>query len=268
MYDRRNRLTDQVSDDVRAVLGPVVFDTVIPRNVRLSEAPSHGLPALIYDYRCAGSEAYIALARELIERLPNVREGRMTEIKPLDPNRRPRKPGARPRPQCPARRCRGRRARPPARRERAGSGRMRCRSARMIAASGPAAPPLRRKCARGAGRIDRGARMIQPIVVRPHGHSYQIVAGERRWRAAQRARLHEVPVIVRELTMPRRSRSRWSRISSARISTRSKRRRLCRLIEEFGHTQEALGKLVHKSRSHVANLLRCSICPSRPPDGG
>ncbi|CAN5470600.1 ParA family protein [soil metagenome] len=70
MYDRRNRLTEQVSDDVRAVLGKVVFDTVIPRNVRLSEAPSHGLPALIYDYRCSGSEAYIALARELIARLP------------------------------------------------------------------------------------------------------------------------------------------------------------------------------------------------------
>ena len=74
MYDRRNRLTDQVSDDVRAVLGKVVFDTVIPRNVRLSEAPSHGVPALIYDYRCAGSEAYIALAREVIARLPSLAE--------------------------------------------------------------------------------------------------------------------------------------------------------------------------------------------------
>ena len=70
MFDRRNRLTEQVATDVRAVLGRVVFDTVIPRNVRLSEAPSHGLPALIYDHRCAGSEAYIALARELIGRLP------------------------------------------------------------------------------------------------------------------------------------------------------------------------------------------------------
>jgi chromosome partitioning protein len=69
MYDRRNRLTEQVSADVRAVLGKVVFETVIPRNVRLSEAPSHGIPALIYDYRCSGSEAYIALARELIGRL-------------------------------------------------------------------------------------------------------------------------------------------------------------------------------------------------------
>ncbi|PHR21784.1 MAG: chromosome partitioning protein ParA [Sphingopyxis sp.] len=70
MYDRRNKLTEQVSDDVRACLGDVVFDTVIPRNVRLSEAPSHGLPALIYDYRCSGSVAYIDLARELIGRLP------------------------------------------------------------------------------------------------------------------------------------------------------------------------------------------------------
>lgn len=70
MYDRRNRLTDQVSDDVRSCLSGLVFDTVIPRNVRLSEAPSHGLPALVYDHRCPGSEAYMALARELILRLP------------------------------------------------------------------------------------------------------------------------------------------------------------------------------------------------------
>lgn len=70
MYDRRARLTDQVADDVRSCLGGLVFETVIPRNVRLSEAPSHGVPALVYDHRCAGSEAYINLARELITRLP------------------------------------------------------------------------------------------------------------------------------------------------------------------------------------------------------
>jgi len=70
MFDRRNNLSAQVAEDVRACLGKVVFDTIIPRNVRLSEAPSHGVPALIYDHRCSGSEAYIALARELIRRLP------------------------------------------------------------------------------------------------------------------------------------------------------------------------------------------------------
>ena len=70
MFDRRNKLSQQVAEDVRACLGRTVFDTVVPRNVRLSEAPSHGLPALIYDLRCPGSEAYVNLARELIARLP------------------------------------------------------------------------------------------------------------------------------------------------------------------------------------------------------
>jgi chromosome partitioning protein len=74
MYDRRNRLTDQVSDDVRSCLNELVFEAVIPRNVRLSEAPSHGLPALIYDHACAGSQAYMKLAREIIARLPEQRK--------------------------------------------------------------------------------------------------------------------------------------------------------------------------------------------------
>lgn len=74
MFDRRNRLSQQVAEDVRACLGTTVFDTVVPRNVRLSEAPSHGLPALIYDLRCSGSEAYLGLARELIGRLPRPAE--------------------------------------------------------------------------------------------------------------------------------------------------------------------------------------------------
>ncbi|MEM6584712.1 MAG: AAA family ATPase [Pseudomonadota bacterium] len=70
MHDRRNRLTDEVTQEVRGVLGKVVFDTVIPRNVRLSEAPSYGVPALVYDHSCQGSRAYIELARELIARFP------------------------------------------------------------------------------------------------------------------------------------------------------------------------------------------------------
>ena len=74
MFDRRNRLTDQVADDVRSCLGNLVFEAVIPRNVRLSEAPSHGLPALVYDHTCSGSRAYMALARELITRLPEQRK--------------------------------------------------------------------------------------------------------------------------------------------------------------------------------------------------
>jgi chromosome partitioning protein len=74
MFDRRNNLSQAVADDVRACLGNAVFDTVVPRNVRLSEAPSHGLPALIYDLKCPGSEAYVRLAREVIGRLPQLAE--------------------------------------------------------------------------------------------------------------------------------------------------------------------------------------------------
>jgi chromosome partitioning protein len=69
MFDSRNRLSDDVVADAREHLGKKVFETIIPRNVRLSEAPSHGLPAIIYDQRCIGSLAYIDLAKELINRL-------------------------------------------------------------------------------------------------------------------------------------------------------------------------------------------------------
>ena len=68
MFDRRNNLCDMVARDVRAYMGDAVYDTVIPRNVRVSEAPSHGKPVLLYDYRCAGSQAYISLAREVLRR--------------------------------------------------------------------------------------------------------------------------------------------------------------------------------------------------------
>lgn len=68
MFDGRNNLSNQVERDVRSYLGEIVFSTKIPRNIRLSEAPSHGLPALIYDHKCAGSEAYINLAREVLNK--------------------------------------------------------------------------------------------------------------------------------------------------------------------------------------------------------
>jgi chromosome partitioning protein len=68
MFDKRNNLSDSVAADVREHFGEKVFETVIPRNVRVSEAPSHGKPVLIYDLRCPGAQAYVHLASEVLKR--------------------------------------------------------------------------------------------------------------------------------------------------------------------------------------------------------
>ena len=73
MFDRRNSLSEQVAQDVRSVLGDKVYQTVIPRNVRVSEAPSYGKPVLLYDNSCTGSQAYIKLASEVIRRERDLR---------------------------------------------------------------------------------------------------------------------------------------------------------------------------------------------------
>ena len=75
MHDERNNLSRQVVADVRAHMGAKVYDTVIPRNVRVSEAPSYGKPVLVYDLKCVGSEAYLRLATEVIQREKELRAG-------------------------------------------------------------------------------------------------------------------------------------------------------------------------------------------------
>ena len=68
MFDARNNLSNQVVADVREFMGPKVYDTIIPRNVRVSEAPSYGTPVLVYDIKCVGSAAYLRRATEIIQR--------------------------------------------------------------------------------------------------------------------------------------------------------------------------------------------------------
>ncbi|HWW65502.1 MAG TPA: ParB/RepB/Spo0J family partition protein [Sphingomonadaceae bacterium] len=104
--------------------------------------------------------------------------------------------------------------------------------------------------------------LIQPIVVRPHGSGWQIVAGERRWRAAQRAKLHEVPVIVRNFDEAETLEiALIENIQREDLNAIEEAEAYKRLTEDYGHTQEALGRLVSKSRSHVANLLRLLELP-------
>jgi len=106
--------------------------------------------------------------------------------------------------------------------------------------------------------------LLQPILVRPHGHRYQIVAGERRWRAAQKARLHEVPVIVRDFNDSETLEvALLENVQRRDLNAIEEAEGYRKLIGDYGHTQEALGKLVHKSRSHIANLLRLLDLPEK-----
>ena len=104
--------------------------------------------------------------------------------------------------------------------------------------------------------------VIQPIVVRAQGAGYQIIAGERRWRAAQRARLHEIPAIVRDFSDSEALEiALIENIQRQDLSPIEEAEAYHRLMQEFGHTQVELAKLVDKSRSHVANLLRLLDLP-------
>lgn len=104
--------------------------------------------------------------------------------------------------------------------------------------------------------------LIQPIVVRPHGSGWQIVAGERRWRAAQRAHLHEVPVIIRDFSESETLEvALVENIQREELNAIEEAEAYRRLLDDYGHSQEALGRLVHKSRSHVANLIRLLDLP-------
>jgi chromosome partitioning protein len=207
MYDRRNRLTDQVADDVRACLGNVVFETVIPRNVRLSEAPSHGMPALIYDYRCSGSEAYMQLARDISD----------TASTP--------KPPAEPAPSRPARRAHG-----------LGRG--------LSALLGEVA---QEESIAAAAQGNANNRSVQPIDIssisphpgQPRRHFDEDALQELADSIARRGVIQPIGAGARRsarsctaflpsyanLTTRKRSKSRLSKISSGRISIRSKRRR-------------------------------------------
>jgi len=104
--------------------------------------------------------------------------------------------------------------------------------------------------------------VLQPILLRPDGQDYQIIAGERRWRAAQRARLHAIPAIVREIDETTTAElALIENIQRLDLNPLEEAEGYRQLIAQHGHTQDDVGKIVHKSRSHVANLLRLLDLP-------
>ena len=232
----------QVVADVAPFMGDKVYETIIPRNVRVSEAPSHGKPVLLYDLKCAGqpslSEARLGSypARARLRR-PEVDEH------PIDRS-------------FMARRTRPRLGRGLA----ALMGDAGARTGASTAPRGQRRVPIEflrpnprnpRKTfddagARRSGRTRSASEgVMQPILVRavPGSPSvYEIIAGERRWRAAQRAGLHEVPVVVIEAERPRSARNRHHRKCPARRSQRSRRSSSATSSScaEFGYSQNDL----------------------------
>ncbi len=104
--------------------------------------------------------------------------------------------------------------------------------------------------------------VLQPILLRPHGDGFEIVAGERRWRAAQRARLHTIPAIVREIDDSTAAEiALIENVQREDLNAIEEAEGYRQLIDRHGHTQDNLAKLVHKSRSHVTNLLRLLELP-------
>jgi ParB family chromosome partitioning protein len=105
--------------------------------------------------------------------------------------------------------------------------------------------------------------VLQPILLRPDGVGFQIIAGERRWRAAQRAQLHTIPAIVREIDDATTAEiALIENIQREDLNAIEEAEAYSQLIERHGHKQEDVGRLVHKSRSHVANLLRLLDLPT------
>jgi ParB family transcriptional regulator, chromosome partitioning protein len=104
--------------------------------------------------------------------------------------------------------------------------------------------------------------VLQPILLRPDGEDYMIIAGERRWRAAQRARLHSIPAIVREIDEAATAElALIENIQRQDLNALEEAEGYRQLIQRHGHTQDDVGRIVHKSRSHVTNLLRLLDLP-------
>ena len=104
--------------------------------------------------------------------------------------------------------------------------------------------------------------VLQPILLRPAGDDFQLVAGERRWRAAQRARLHTIPAIVREIDDSTSAEiALIENVQRQDLNAIEEAEGYRQLVDRYGHTQDEVARLVHKSRSHVANLLRLLDLP-------
>ena len=259
MFDKRNNLSEQIEEDVRGNLGELVYDTVIPRNVRVSEAPSFSMPALIYDHKCSGAIAYQKLAAEFLKREDHFERRKMS-------SKNERKKGL------------GRGLSSfldvdgfddiveSKKDEDKGKSSSNNSSYLPIEHLVPNLNQPRKDFSTDelnslASSIEDTG-IIQPILVRKNNDVYEIVAGERRWRAAQIAKIHEVPVLIKELTDEEVVKiSIIENIQRVDLNPIEEANSYKQLIQDFGYTQEKVSASLGKSRSYIANSLRLLSLP-------
>ena len=276
MHDARTRLGRDVERDVREHFPGLVFETVIPRNIRLSEAPSYGVPVTLHDPYCAGADAYVALAREVATRdrlntaraaspvAGAVRGGGRYDARRAAPKPWPLGGGAGAGP--PARngarpRCdHGRVDRSGQRRRGVPPDRHRPRSSQTRGSRGGVSMRMRSRVS-PASMQARG--LLQPVLVRPADEGrFELIAGERRWRAAQLAGLETIPALVRvrddaeslELAL-------IENMAREDLNPVEEARACAALVEELGLSREEVGVRVGRSRVAVSNLIRLLDLP-------
>ena len=246
MYDKRNKLSSQVEKEARDYFSEKVYSTVIPRNVRLSEAPSHGMPVLIYDKSCPGSKSYFNFTDEFINQ-----EKKYGECRIMDSNKIKKGLG------------RGLSSL-------IGESKIDSRINKLLIGDLVRNKHQPRRVFDKESLDDltnsikeRG--IIQPIIVRvseDNNSKYEIIAGERRWLAAQNAGLHDVPVVIAEADdLKSLEFAIVENVQRNDLNAIEEAQGYQRLIKDFSYDQEKVAKFIGKSRSHISNCLRLLSLP-------
>jgi ParB/RepB/Spo0J family partition protein len=244
MYDKRNKLSSQVEKEARDYFNEKVYSTVIPRNVRLSEAPSHGMPVLIYDKSCPGSKSYFSFTDEFINQestigsaslMDKIKKGLGRGLSSL-----------------------------------IGETKVEVQKNQLPITDLIPNKYQPRKNFDEANLEDltnsikeRG--IIQPIIVRKSNNEnskFEIIAGERRWLAAQRAGIHNVPVVITEADdLKSLEFAIVENVQRHDLNPLEEAQGYKRLIDEFSYDQEKVSKFIGKSRSYITNSLRILTLP-------
>ena len=252
MHDERTNLSKDVAREVRKHFGDLVYETIVPRNVRLAEAPSFGVPVLGHDVKSRGAEAYLALAREVVGRAQTQRNSSREEV--MD-------------------------------KKRGGLGRgldalldttvpvgAAVQSVELALLTPNRLQPRSDFDDAGIEELAESIRrqgIVQPVVVTPNeSEGFTIIAGERRWRAARRAGLQEIPVVVKEVEGDRQllEMALVENLQRTDLNAIEEAEAFQSLQKDFGLSQEEVGIQVGRSRSAISNSLRLLGLPDEIQD--